>query len=302
VGERVLRLPGEHRAGEAAHCVPGRVQRAERDLDVGQNHWIDALGGGVDHRAPARRRRPREADDPVRQLEGPAGLRVPRLHEDERARPRHGQQLRRRSRVSEDRRLGRHGAGRRGEPVRRTGEASLVLRPLGRSRELGRQLRHHERGHRRRRRRRLPHPEHLGVLRLTARHRSPGVRLHTADDRPQQGDPLRRARPLVHELAALSAVLHGQPPAEPGGLRREHGRGVEPGRRLGGVHQAGTVPPGGEGASLGVRVDRYRRLRGHRLQGAIRPSVARRTSSSSRRATTGRSSTARPRPTTRRGS
>ena len=31
--------------------------------------------------------------------------------------------------------------------------------------------------------------------------------------RPRQGDPLRRARPAVHELAAVPAVLHGRPAA-----------------------------------------------------------------------------------------
>ena len=40
---------------------------------------------------------------------------------------------------------------------------------------------------------------------------APGSGERGARDGPRQGDPLRRARPAVHELAAVPALLHGRP-------------------------------------------------------------------------------------------
>ena len=111
------------------------------------NRWIDApkvekrlidtAPPGVDTR---------NAHDLLHQLVRAQRLQVPRLLEDRRARPRHRPRLRRAQRRPQDRRLGRHHARRRGDrprPPRRP--PRLVLRPLRRSRGVGRQLRHHQR-------------------------------------------------------------------------------------------------------------------------------------------------------------
>ena len=111
--------------------------------DVGQNHWIDAptVEKWIIEHPPVDLD---QADDPVRQLEGPAGLQVPRLHEDERAGPRHGLQLRPHPRVTQDSGVGRHRSRRRGEPILRSREAALVLRPLRGAGDVGRKLRRHQ--------------------------------------------------------------------------------------------------------------------------------------------------------------
>ena len=74
-----------------------------------------------------------------------------------------------------------------------------------------------------------------------------------AGGRPRQGDPLRRARPAVHELAAVPAVLHGRQAAGPRRPRRQHGRGPARRRRLARVHQARPVPPRGARAAGRLR-------------------------------------------------
>lgn len=137
-------------------------------LEVTDNHHIDA---------PTVERW--LADHP------PAGLQVPRLHQDQRARPRHRLQLRRRGREPQADRLGRHHPRRRGERARQAAPG-VVLRPVGRAGVLDRQLERRRRRRGRRRRAGLPHAAGLGV--------HPG-RLPVALGpvrRPGQGGPLRR--------------------------------------------------------------------------------------------------------------
>ncbi len=170
------------------------------------------------HRAGGRQHPP--ADDLLHQLVGPQGLQVPRLRQDRRARPRHRLRLRRQPRHAQDRRVGWHDARRRGDrPRQPRGQPRVVLRPVRRAGELGRQLRRRRRRPRRRRRRRLPHPGVVGVRQLPQEVR--------AAARSRQGRPLRRPRPPARlVLAAVPAVLHGGPRPGPRRPRHRHTRGL----------------------------------------------------------------------------
>ena len=149
-------------------------------------------------RPPAGRRRHPPEHDLLRQLVRAAGLQVPRLHQDRRARPGHRLQLRRPAREPQADRLGRHHPRRRGERARQAAPG-VVLRPVGRARVLDRQLERRRRRPGRRRRARLPHAADLGVH----AGRLPGALGPVR--RPGQGGPLRRHQPPVHQLAALPA-------------------------------------------------------------------------------------------------
>ena len=152
-------------------------------LDVGQNYWIDAPSAekwviqnppaGVDLT---------EADDHARQLEGSRRLQVPRLHEDERARPRHRLQLR-----AEPRSRGRSSPG---AAPRRTTRRTRMSGPRGRvwlydlsagPESWGGSYEVDEPRHRRRRRGRLPHTERLGVHGNAAGGRPSRLRIGVAE-------------------------------------------------------------------------------------------------------------------------
>ena len=78
---------------------------------VGDNNFIDAPERRevADRPQPARRRHA-QRHDLLHQLVGPARLHRPRLHQDRRARPRHGLRLRPRARQPQADRVGRHDA------------------------------------------------------------------------------------------------------------------------------------------------------------------------------------------------
>ena len=106
-----------------------------------------------------------------------------------------------RARQPQARRVGRDDPGRRGDRARQARrQPRLVLRPLGRARGVGRQLRHHERRPRRRRGAGLPGSARLGVQ----RHGLP--RAVGADRRPRAGGALHGDRPAVHVVTSLPAV------------------------------------------------------------------------------------------------
>ena len=142
-------------------------------LEVAGNHHIDAPTVErwlADH--PPAGVDTRQQHDLLRQLVRAAGLQVPRLHQDRRARPGHRLQLRRRDRHPQADRLGRHHPRRRGERARQAAPG-VVLRPVGRARGLDRQLERRRRRPRRRRRGRLPHAADLGVHRAASGRRRP---------------------------------------------------------------------------------------------------------------------------------
>ena len=165
-----------------------------------ERRLIDTAPGGGRHHA---------ADDLLHQLARARRLPLPRLLEDRRAGSRHGPRLRHRARHPQAGRVGRHDARRRGDRARHRarGQPGVVLRPVGRPRVLGRQLRHHQPRPRPRRRAGLPHPASRGS---TARYRA-----EVGSSPRDLGKVVRYVglNLLFTSLAAVPAVLHGRPPA-----------------------------------------------------------------------------------------
>ena len=251
VGGRVLLLPVVDRGRQAADRVAAGLQRAGRRPRRDQqplDRRADGREAADRHRAAGRRHA--QAHDLLHQLVRPQRLQVPRLLQDRRAGSRHRLRLRRQLATTrkivawggttpddEETGLGRRGVNRvwfydlSAGPEAWAGNFDITNADLD-----GDGVADY----------RIPVSWEYGQLPAEV----------GAARRPRQGDPLRRARPAVHDLAAVPAVLHGRPAARPRRPRRQHGRGPAGRRRLARVHQARPVPPGGARAAGRLRAQR----------------------------------------------